>query len=104
MRVETRRWDGYERVREWDPDEGREQYVYVHRLAAVAWGILDGLDDPRHVHHERAIPWYNAEDNLRAVEPDRHGRVTVETRRARADGVGEPDDAPDAPGEVLRGP
>jgi len=39
-RFETRR-DGYERWRVWE--DGRDRYVYVHRLAAVAWGLLDGL-------------------------------------------------------------
>ena len=47
-RFETRR-DGYERWRSWE--DGSDRYVYVHRLAAVAWRILDGLGDPRDVHH-----------------------------------------------------
>lgn len=69
-RFETRR-DGYERWRCWDAT--REQYVYVHRLAAVAWGVLDGLDDPRHVHHVDGIEWLKVEDNLEARDPVRHG-------------------------------
>lgn len=83
---ETRPSDGYERWRTWDRGEQREVYIYVHRLAAVAWGVLDGLDDNRHVHHRQAVPWYNAVENLEAVEPDHHGTVTVAQRRARADG------------------
>jgi len=69
-RFETRR-DGYERWRSWDGD--RERYVYVHRLAAVAWGILDGLDDPRHVHHTNGIEWLNVPDNLEARDLVDHG-------------------------------
>ena len=68
-RFETRR-DGYARWRSWE--DGRDRYVYVHRLAAVAWGILDGLDDPRHVHHVDGINWLNIEENLEARAPDRH--------------------------------
>jgi hypothetical protein len=83
MRYETRPSDGYERVREWDRVEQREVYVYVHRLAAVAWDVLDDLDDPRHVHHERSVPWFNAESNLRAEWPDDHARVTVEQSQRR---------------------
>ena len=69
-RFETRP-DGYERWRSWE--DGRDRYVYVHRLAAVAWGILDGLDDPRHVHHVVPIRWYTTEDNIEAVDPPEHG-------------------------------
>jgi hypothetical protein len=68
-RYETRR-DGYERWRSFE--DGRERYIYVHRLAAVAWGILDGLDDDRHVHHVNGVEWFNTEDNLEACEPDHH--------------------------------
>lgn len=83
---ETRRFDGYERWRVWDPEERRERYVYTHRLAAVAWDVLDGLDDERHVHHVTEVPWLNTEENLEAVEPDEHGQVTRQQVRARADG------------------
>ena len=65
----TRR-DGYERWRSWEGDG--ERYVYVHRLAAVAWGILDGLDDDRHVHHRQSVGWLNTEANLEARDPVRH--------------------------------
>jgi hypothetical protein len=82
-RYETRPGDGYERIRYYDSTTRRERYVYVHRLAAVAWGILDGLDDGRHVHHEMVVPWTNIESELTAVEPDRHGRVTVDQRERR---------------------
>lgn len=45
--------------------------VYTHRLVAVAHGLLDGLDDPRDVHHERH-PWINAPDALAARGAWRH--------------------------------
>jgi hypothetical protein len=73
--------EGYEYVA--DPDAGGpERPVYIHRLAAVAWGELDGLDDPRHVHHVTPVPWLNTEANLRAEEPDRHARITHTQQRA----------------------
>ncbi len=68
-RFETRT-DGYERWRSWE--DGEDVYVYVHRLAAVAWGELDDLGDERHVHHVNGIEWLNTEDNLEAREPDEH--------------------------------
>jgi hypothetical protein len=79
-RFEARR-DGYERWRSYE--DGRERYVYVHRLAAVAWGILDGLDDPRHVHHINGVPWCNTEDNFEAVDERTHAEYHI-GRRARA--------------------
>lgn len=81
------RTDGYERWRSFEG--GRERYVYVHRLAAVAWGILDGLDDPRHVHHVNHVKWDNREENLEARLPDEHGRYHANARheqRATASG------------------
>lgn len=65
------------------------RFVSMHRLAAVAWGVLDGLDDEREVDHQHPVPWYNAETNFQAVHPDDHGRLTREraaARTARADG------------------
>lgn len=69
-RYETRR-DGYERWRSFE--DGRERYVYVHRLAAVAWDILDGLDDDRHVHYALGVEWATLEDEIEARDPVRHG-------------------------------
>jgi len=64
---------GYAYVAETTPHAGRERPVYLHRLAAVAWGILDGLDDARHVHHcEHSVPLLNVEDNLAAEKPEDH--------------------------------
>ena len=57
------------------------RFLAVHRLAAYAWGDLDGLDDPREVDHLDAVPCHNSEANLDAVEPEDHGRRT--RRRAQ---------------------
>jgi len=78
---------GYEYVAEHARRDARERPVYVHRLAAVAWGILDGLDDEREVHHEvpeawrsvdgpddAGIPWLQAEHCLIAEQPAEHAR------------------------------
>lgn len=72
MRVETRPSDGRERVRVYH--DGRERYVYLYRLSAVAWGILDGLGDDRIVHHESRVPWDDREANLTAYPPEDHPR------------------------------
>lgn len=81
-RFEFRPSDRRPRIRYWDGSE--ERYVYTYRLAAVAWGILDGLDDPREVDHaELAHPMVTAEWNLEAVEPETHGRRTRARESAR---------------------
>ena len=61
------------------------RFVAVHRLAAVAWGRLDGLDDPREIHHADESPGHNADTNLVALSPEAHGRITRtnEQRRRR---------------------
>lgn len=78
---------GHSYVTDRDPREG-ERTVYLHRLAAVAWGVLDGLDDDRHVHHEVpeewtddhdredvGIPWLTTEDVLVAETPTEHSEI-----------------------------
>lgn len=62
---------------------GPRRYVAVHRLAAVAWGVLDGLDDPREVHHVDVVPAHTAEANLVALDADEHGRLTRENAAER---------------------
>lgn len=68
--------EGYEYVTDVRPEEG-ERPVYIHRLTAVAWDVIDGLDDPRHVHHEVSVPWFNTEENLSAELPDDHARYHI---------------------------
>jgi hypothetical protein len=79
--------DGHQYVAEFPSRDGRERPVYLHRLAAVAWGVIDSLADPREVHHnvpaewreERdpgrsGIPWLDMEEVLEAVDPAEHSR------------------------------
>lgn len=77
---------GYEYVSPTSPhDDAGERPVYIHRLAAYAWRIIDGLDDSRHVHHDvpdewrtetetdaAGVPWLTLEDLLTAERPDEH--------------------------------
>lgn len=53
-------------------DNRTDRPVYVHRLVAYAHGLLDGLDDPREVHHTDGNPWLNSPENLQAVEHVEH--------------------------------
>lgn len=57
------------------------RFVAVHRLAAYAWDVLDGLDDDREVHHRDRAPDHNAEANFEALPPEEHGRVTARQQR-----------------------
>lgn len=80
---------GHEYVSPTSPhDPEGEQPVYIHRLAARAWDILDSVsfaEDAREVHHhipaawigddpvpKGGIPWFTAEDHLAAERPDQH--------------------------------
>jgi len=80
---------GYERWRCYE--DGRDAYVYVHRLLAVTacvdadeWAEqgLDALGG-RHVHHVRSIPWLNTPENLELVDPEPHAEIHL---RASASG------------------
>jgi hypothetical protein len=71
-----------------DADPEGEKPVYIHRLAAWVWGVLESpffTEDPREVHHHTladwvgsdpipkgGIPWFTAEDHLTAERPDEH--------------------------------
>lgn len=70
--IESRPPDGRERVRFYDSQEGRERYVFLYRLTAVAHGKLDSLADRRHIHHINGVPWDDRPENLEAVEPADH--------------------------------
>lgn len=56
--------------------------VYVHRLVAFAYGEIDTLAEPVHIHHRDGVTWNNAPENLEAVEPEQH---TGRHNRLRAD-------------------
>lgn len=72
MNIESRPSDGRERIRVYH--DGRERYVYLYRLTAVAHGILEGLGDDRIVHHENGIPWDDRPANLEAYPAEDHPR------------------------------
>ena len=52
------------------------RFVAVHRLAALAWGDIDSLSDALEIHHRDGCPVHNSEQNVEALEPREHGRVT----------------------------
>lgn len=69
---------GYER---WEHfHRGTRATVYVHRLAGVAWGVIDSIYDEQHVHHPIPIPWLNTEWNLEGVPPDEHNSISGRSR------------------------
>lgn len=70
--------DGYRYLCDGHPSDDDAAVVSEHRLAAVAWGILDGLDDPREVDHVDRSPTLTAEGNLVALSRDDHVERTVE--------------------------
>lgn len=73
---------GYEEFRR-PGREGASDGLKHHRLLAYAWGIIDDLDDARHVDHRVEVRWLNIERNLRAKHPTDHGRRTRERARER---------------------
>ena len=69
----TTRKDGYEIVQ--NQHKGDTFRVRVHRLAAVAWGLLDAKDlcnQEIDIHHKSNIPWDNRECNLEAIPHGEH--------------------------------
>lgn len=52
-----------------------EENVAVHRLAALAWGIIESWDEDCHIHHINGIPWDTREENLEALPPADHLRL-----------------------------
>lgn len=77
--------DGHEYWAEENSHTGTERPVYVHRLAAVAWGILDHIWEPEEIHHTlpeewlddrdtryAGIPWLTAEWAIEAADPTDH--------------------------------
>lgn len=61
---------GYERWRSYE--DGREVYVYVHRLIGVAEHGFEAMID-KHAHHDISIPWANWGANIEPRDPPEHG-------------------------------
>jgi hypothetical protein len=43
-------------------------FVYVHRLAAMAWHGVEETANTDIIHHKNEIPWDNREENLKLIE------------------------------------
>ncbi|WP_435126038.1 HNH endonuclease [Halobaculum sp. D14] len=88
-RFETRA-DGYERWRTYVAAEGRERYVYVHQLLAIAEGAAPDQvfsDGEYQVHHRNRVRWDNRPGNVELQEADAHSehhRPHREAGQARA--------------------
>ena len=62
----------YPRLRVWDPQAGKDRYLYLHRLTAYAHGEIDDLWSSLEVHHVDHDRWNSTPENLEAREPDHH--------------------------------
>jgi hypothetical protein len=56
---------GYRYLSDGHPRQDTSALVLEHRLTAVAWGLIDGLDDEREVYPADSEPCHIAEKNLR---------------------------------------
>lgn len=65
-RYDTRA-DGYCRWRAWDPAEGRDRYLFGHRLLAT---LLDDVDDLAELEGHHAHHWHATWFNVLTLETD----------------------------------
>lgn len=66
----------YPRLRVWDGE--RDHYVYLHRLTAYAYGMIDSLWSDDEVHHIDHDGWNNCPENLQAQAAVDHRRYHAE--------------------------
>jgi transposase len=74
-------YHGYEEVR--TKIDGKQYTVSIHRLVAVAKGILSPselLRSEKHVHHKNSIPWDNREENLATLSKSEHHSLHYKER------------------------
>jgi hypothetical protein len=64
--------EGYRYLAVGHPSDEDVVVVSEHRLAAVAWGLLDGLGDEREIHHIDRCKAHTSESNLAAYSRDEH--------------------------------
>jgi hypothetical protein len=76
---------GYELIRVGEPGDG-ERTLAHHRVLAYAWDTLETPFSDEQVDHVDRCRVHNAEDNLEAVGPIEHGRITRQRARAAANG------------------
>lgn len=70
--------NGYESWRA-NYDNGKTDYVKVHRLLAVAKYGFDEVTD-MHVHHIKPIPWLNTHANITLETPENHAKKHYQER------------------------
>lgn len=74
--------NGYEEIRR--PGlEATSDGIKHHRLLAVAWGIIDSMDDDVHVDHRVECEWLNTEQNLRSLPAVPHGHRSMRRKEER---------------------
>jgi len=67
--------DGYEQIRHCS--KSGMKYVIIHRLVAVAHGLLDPTDFTNreiNIHHKNGIPWDNRPENLEPINHNKHAK------------------------------
>jgi hypothetical protein len=77
--------EGYRYLAVGHPSDEDVVVVPEHRLAAVAWGLLEGLDDEREIHHIDRSKTHTAESNLAAFTRDNHIEQHVNEALERGD-------------------
>jgi hypothetical protein len=77
--------EGYRYIDVGHPSDEGHASVLEHRLAAVAWGLLDGLDDPREIHHVDEMTTVTAEWAIEAVTRADHVERHVEEALERGE-------------------